>query len=318
MFSSCDESQFTCAGGVCISLMSRCDNINDCDDRSDEADCSRVSPDPTYQRFIVPPPSSQTEDNQTEVLVSLTLNTIMDISEVGGYFQVQFDLILKWFESRLRFKNLKDDMNLNSFLPTENHEVWVPELIFVNTEEKPTTITDDRTSIKVEKNGDFKLSQSSENENIQYFDGAQNPLEMKRFYNQRFLCDYGMQVRIVEIIVKYFLMSKSSSQWYPFDVQICKLKFEMKPSYSTFTNMVVDQVSYEGERFLTQYEVREVRMISLLNSKKTQEIHVEITLGRQLLGVILNVIIPTFVLNMISYSTNFYKDSYFETVRTIR
>ena len=112
-------------------------------------------------------------------------------------------------------------------------------------------------------------------------------------------------------------MSKSSSQWYPFDVQICKLKFEMKPSYSTFTNMVVDQVSYEGERFLTQYEVREVRMISLLNSKKTQEIHVEITLGRQLLGVILNVIIPTFVLNMISYSTNFYKDSYFETVIAI-
>ena len=89
----------------------------------------------------------------------------------------------------------------------------------------------------------------------------------------------------------------------------------MKPSYSTFTNMVVDQINYEGERFLTQYEVREVKMISIINSKKTQEIHVEITLGRQLLGVILNVIIPTLVLNLISYSTNFYKDSYFETVR---
>ena len=113
--------------------------------------------------------------------------------------------------------------------------------------------------------------------------------------------------------MKYFLIS-SSPQWYPFDVQKCKLKFEMKPAYSTFTNMVVDEINYEGERFLTQYEVREVRMISVLNSKETQEIHVEITLGRQLLGVILNVIIPTFVLNMISYSTNFYKDSYFETV----
>ena len=109
-------------------------------------------------------------------------------------------------------------------------------------------------------------------------------------------------------------MMNFSSQWYPFDVQICKLRFEMKPSYSTFTNMLVDQIKYEGERFLTQYEVREVRMISVFNSKKTQEIQVEITLGRQLLGVILNVIIPTFVLNMISYSTNFYKDSYFETV----
>ena len=135
-----------------------------------------------------------TEDNKTEVHISVNLNTIMDISEVGGYFQVQFDLILNWFESRLRFKNLKNDMNLNSFLPNENHEVWVPELIFVNTENKPSTITDDRTSIKVEKKGDYKLSLSSENENIQYFEGAENPLEMKRFYNQRFLCDYGMQV----------------------------------------------------------------------------------------------------------------------------
>ena len=124
-------------------------------------------------------------------------------------------------------------------------------------------------------------------------------------------------IKWIKIIVKYFLMMTSLSQWYPFDVQICKLKFEMKPSYSTFTNMVVDQINYEGERFLTQYEVREVRMISIFNSKKTQEIHVEITLGRQLLGVILNVIIPTLVLNLISYSTNFYKDSYFETVRIV-
>ena len=29
-------------GGVCIDMLSRCDNINDCADKSDEADCSRV------------------------------------------------------------------------------------------------------------------------------------------------------------------------------------------------------------------------------------------------------------------------------------
>ena len=59
--SSCGEAQFTCSGfslkchqnpaykycflslgGVCIDMMSRCDNINDCADKSDEADCSRV------------------------------------------------------------------------------------------------------------------------------------------------------------------------------------------------------------------------------------------------------------------------------------
>ena len=74
-------------------------------------------------------------------------------SEVGGYFQVQFILVLKWFETRLRFKNLKDDISLNNFLPSERLKVWVPELIFSNTEENPSTIVDEKASIAVQKNG---------------------------------------------------------------------------------------------------------------------------------------------------------------------
>ena len=75
--SSCSQDQFTCGSGVCIDVDSRCDNINDCDDRSDEADCSRLSTDPTYQKFIVPPPSENVD--KTEVRVSLVLSQIMDI-----------------------------------------------------------------------------------------------------------------------------------------------------------------------------------------------------------------------------------------------
>ena len=58
-------------------MTARCDNINDCADKSDEADCSRVAADPTYQRFIVPPPTPGT--NNTEVRVGLALSQIMDI-----------------------------------------------------------------------------------------------------------------------------------------------------------------------------------------------------------------------------------------------
>ena len=58
-------------------INSRCDNINDCSDRSDEADCSRLSEDATYQKFIVPPPNDGEE--KLEVKVSITLSKIMDI-----------------------------------------------------------------------------------------------------------------------------------------------------------------------------------------------------------------------------------------------
>ena len=60
---------------------SRCDNINDCDDRSDEADCSRVYIDPTYQKFIVPPPVDG--KMKTEVNLNLNLTQIMDIRQVS-------------------------------------------------------------------------------------------------------------------------------------------------------------------------------------------------------------------------------------------
>ena len=294
--SSCNVEQFTCSDGVCIDILSRCDNINDCRDKSDEANCARVKMDPTYQRFIVPPPHGAAA-TKTEVKVWMNLETIMDINEVDGYFQVQFYLTMKWFESRLRFNNLKDNIDLNNFLPSENAAIWVPELIFENTEEKPSTTIDDKTSIKIEKMGQFKPSDIAENQNIQYFAGSENPISMSRFYNQRFICDYQMS-------------------WYPFDIQRCRLTMTMKRAFAPFTEMMVEEIAYEGEKFLTKYEVKNVTM-TVIDLGYTQAISVEITLGRKLLSVVMNVFVPTLVLNIISYSTNFYKDVYFESVITI-
>ena len=142
------------------------------------------------------------------------------------------------------------------------------------------------------------MSESFENENIQYFTGKENSVHMRRFYNQRFLCDYQLN-------------------WYPFDIQNCFMKMEIKKSYSPFIQLLVDQFEYTGPQFLTQYEVRSIDMEIKENSMGLQEVLVTISLGRQLLGVLLNVIIPIIVLLIISYSTNFYKDDYFESVVAI-
>ena len=88
-------------------------------------------------------------------------------------------------ETRLRFKNLKDDVTLNNFLPSEMDRVWVPKLIFSNTEEKPSTVVDDEATIYAEKQGDYELSPEDEMENIKYYNGHENQLHMQRFYNQR-------------------------------------------------------------------------------------------------------------------------------------
>ena len=60
---------------------------------------------------------------------------------------------MKWLETRLRFKNLKKDISLNNFLPSEIEKIWVPELTFANTEERPSTIVDKKTTMAVSKIG---------------------------------------------------------------------------------------------------------------------------------------------------------------------
>ena len=229
----------------------------------------------------------------------ILINTIDEntYSEVGGYFEVQFVLTLKWFDPRVKFRNLKDEVSHNSFLPLEIESIWVPKLIFSNTKEKPRTVIDENVEMFVEKLGKSKGSSKTEIENVDYFDGKENPLFLKRFYNQKFLCDYKLS-------------------WYPFDVQHCYMVLEMEKSASPFTLLTLGTYEYEGERFLNQYMVRDVIAITR-HKKGIQDIFVEIILGRQLLGVVLNIIIPTIVLNIISYSTNFYKEEYFETVIAI-
>ena len=294
--SSCSVEEFTCSDGVCIDILLRCDNIPHCRDKSDEADCERVKMQSSYQKYIVPSPNND-EDDKLEVDIVIKVETIMDIDEVEGHFQVQFYLTMKWFESRLIFNNLKDDISLNNFLPSENQAIWVPQLIFENTNVKPRTRADDLTSIKVKKLGQFVPSDISETQNTQYFSGSENQIQMSRFYNEIFLCDYKMA-------------------WYPFDVQQCHMIMASKEAFEPFIELRAEKIAYVGETLLTKYEVHNVTM-DIIDLNYTHAVSVEITLGRELLSVIMNIFVPTLVLNIISYSTNFYKDCYFESVITI-
>ena len=42
-FYAAPGDEFSCSSGVCIPMIQRCNNINDCEDKSDEAHCTRYS-----------------------------------------------------------------------------------------------------------------------------------------------------------------------------------------------------------------------------------------------------------------------------------
>ena len=52
--SGCGEEEFTCSDGQCIDINSRCDQIVDCRDESDEEDCRLLVLKKGYKKDIIP------------------------------------------------------------------------------------------------------------------------------------------------------------------------------------------------------------------------------------------------------------------------
>ena len=101
-------------------------------------------------------------------------------------------------------------------------------------------------------------------------------------------------------------------QWYPFDTQNCTIELEAEGNSGLFIDLLSDELAYLGPKELSQYFVKG----TALHHDK-ERVWAEIILGRRLLSTILTVYVPTFLLNLISYATNFFKDFFFEAVVTV-
>ena len=133
--------------------------------------------------------------------MSADIVSILDIDEISSIFQVQFFLHFSWFDPRLTFHNLKTDTGLNALSPEEKQKIWVPNLVFANTENRLSTLVDEDSILTITRSGNYTLPDTEDVENTHLFAGLENKITLSRFYNIRFLCYYNMQ-------------------WYPFDVQV--------------------------------------------------------------------------------------------------
>ena len=296
LLSTCKPgSQFTCDNGECINIVNRCDGLAQCNDLSDEKGCVLAFTDPeNYLKGKTPP----SETNTLPVEVSSQVWVILDIREVTQVIKLQFELSMKWFDSRLLYYNLKDDEKMNSLLPDEKQKIWVPKVIFQNTEKLLTSLNDQESGISVFKlkNGTFNVD-GVLSEDIDIYEGSENPITMSRVYDVEFLCDYKMN-------------------WYPFDTQTCFMEFRLKGEMDSFIDLIPGSNDYLGPKELTQYFVKRSD-ISTYQRQGKRGVRVSLTLGRRLLGVFLTIYFPTVLLNLIGHITNFFKAFFFEAVVTV-
>lgn len=124
----CNTNEFTCSDGSCIPLNKRCNLQLDCDDHSDEADCLPLILPESYSNLIPAPKPSMNEP--LRIKFHFCIFSIKDLDLKGYNFVAEILLKLVWRDSRLSFRNLKNDEDLNLIEAEGNSLPWLPRYRF--------------------------------------------------------------------------------------------------------------------------------------------------------------------------------------------
>ncbi len=227
------------------------------------------------------------------------VKSILDIEEVDGTIGIQFELGLRWFDSRLTFYNLKKNRDLNTLTSDERHQIWIPQVVFDNTKDKAESLNDQKSFVTVQKAGSFIRADMTELQNSYIYKGKGNPMTITRVYSLDFLCEFDMAK-------------------YPFDTQVCSIVMAMKGNTGEFTKMLPGSFGYSGPIDLVQYFVKDYTISNVTLPAANQEaILVEMVFGRRVLSTMLTIYLPMFVLCLVSFSTNYFKAFFFEAIVTV-
>ena len=156
----CQEGEFTCDSGDCVKIEERCDQLPDCSDMSDERGCQLVILQEGYNKEV-PPIVKLSPTNNTimpvHVNVSINLLKVVTIHEAEHDIELQFSITMEWRDSRLTYHNIKKDQSQNSLRDEDLRRLWLPLLVYANTDQKETTrlgwVTEWRTSVVILRQG---------------------------------------------------------------------------------------------------------------------------------------------------------------------
>ena len=122
---------------------SRCNGEYDCEDKSDESDCNIIDDNQDYQKEL--PPKSDGE--LLDVSVSIQILNIEKI-ELPSTFHAKIEVSLSWRDYRLHFFNIHENNILN---PKAKHKIWIPPLLFSNSNENQKIQVDEKATISITK-----------------------------------------------------------------------------------------------------------------------------------------------------------------------
>ena len=140
----------------------RCDQVIHCRDNSDEKNCYLlVFKEKESYNKKVPPFTISAEDKSVSpvlVNVSTSLMNVLAISEFSHTIDLKLGITLEWYENRVLYHNLKVKEALNTLSDMEAASIWIPYIIFKNTDTDEAITIDTMTSVSITRGGQFTRS----------------------------------------------------------------------------------------------------------------------------------------------------------------
>ena len=137
------------------------------------------------------------------VNISMAVMDVLSISEVDLVYVLKFRFLMVWYDYRLKYHNLKQERSLNSLSREEIERLWIPFVVFSNTQKQESTTGGLETEVTITREGNFTESPHNVMEEINIFEGMDNIITFQQVFSKSFKCVYQLQL-------------------YPFDTQVHK------------------------------------------------------------------------------------------------
>ena len=300
--SGCKTGNFTCDDGQCVSMEQRCNQLSECRDQSDENDCKVLVLKKGYNKNVPPVSVNNGKKEMVNVSLSIDLLKLVDIDEEDYSIEIQFAITLEWIENRATYQHLKNDRSLNALTQDDIQQLWLPEVIYENTDQKESTRLgvdwEWKTRVIVDRKGNGILTGLETIDETEIFEGNGNSLVMAQTYTHKFQCIYDLKK-------------------YPFDTQSCSIKMAVGPLDWTSVRLIPDQLHMNQTLDMPIFKIVNWHLNQEKYGNERMTLNMNLVLKRKLTSELMTTYFPTLLLTAITFATTFFKPFFFEAALSV-